>query len=139
MSKLLNQISAKANKHSSGRTQDKGKQYTYDDAISAIVSSNLGSFVKEDYINNDIIKKDLDSSYYAGIVEVCSKKNIHRIKQIYEKLSNNGNKVGLVDKITKSTKRTFEINKKQFLAMLIIAKIKVCPKEVYSVITKYKG
>ncbi|MBE6116878.1 MAG: hypothetical protein E7187_08680 [Erysipelotrichaceae bacterium] len=73
MTKLTNWVTAKVKDLRKGEKSDKEVLYTYDDAIRAIISSNLGSLEKEDYINNDSIRKDLDCSYYAGIVKICSK------------------------------------------------------------------
>ena len=74
MPKLLNRITAEIEKIRNKEIPNQEIQYTYDDAMRAILSSNLGSLEKESYGRNDIVRKDLDYSYYAGIVKICSKK-----------------------------------------------------------------
>ncbi len=44
----------------------------YEKAIKAIIASNMGSFVKEDLIQ-DGVKKGLDVSYYSSIIEIAEK------------------------------------------------------------------
>ena len=47
----------------------------YEDVIKILLSSNIGSYIKEDIINNDLINKCGSNEYYGRLKEILSSNN----------------------------------------------------------------
>lgn len=61
----------------------------YEEIIKLLVRSNLGSFIKEDIVNNHLIRKDEDISYYKSIKRILlsNKSGFEKERAIFEYLT----------------------------------------------------
>lgn len=63
----------------------------YNDIIRILVMSNIGSFVKEDILTNNLINKNGSEKYYSGIKKILlsSAKTFAKEKELISYLKNN--------------------------------------------------